>query len=254
MPKSATDKRHFIVAGALVVIATALMYFLLDAALPLPVQASIEALTIDALIGWHLLLIAFLFSLIVVFMLYSIVVFRKRDGDEGEGEHFEGNTVLEIAWTVLPLIAVVVFAFYGINALATVTQADPNELTVHVTGRQWSWTFEYDEGFISPELVLPVDERAHMVMTSTDVLHSFWIPEMRVKQDLVPGQDTEIRFTPIVTGEYKLRCAELCGLTHWNMLAPVRIVEQAEYDQWVSDQIAAQADTLVQADGTQATD
>lgn len=254
MPKSATDKRHFIVAGALVAIATALVFFLLRAALPLPVQASIESLTIDALIGWHLLLIAFLFSLIVVFILYSIVVFRKRDGDESEGEHFEGNTTLEIVWTVVPLIAVVVFAFYGINTLAEVTRADPDEMSVKVVGRQWSWTFEYEEGFVSPELVLPVDQRVRMEMTAADVLHSFWIPEMRVKQDLVPGQETDVRFTPILAGEYKLRCAEMCGLSHYNMLAPVRVVERAEYEQWVSEQVAAQADALVQADGTQATE
>src|SRR5690606_38640479 len=130
MPKSASDKRHFILAGVLVAISTILMDLLLKAALPLPVQASIEALTIDALIGWHLTLIAFLFSLIVVFMLYAIVVFRKREGDDSEGEHFEGNTYLEIVWTVVPLIFVVVFSFYGVNALAQVIRGESNEVEV----------------------------------------------------------------------------------------------------------------------------
>ncbi len=254
MPKSATDKRHFIVVGALVAIATALMYLLLDAALPLPVQASLEALTVDELIGWHMFIIAFLFSLIVVFTLYSIVVFRKRSDDDSEGEHFEGNSTLEIVWTVLPLILVVVFSFYGINTLATVTKAEPDELPIKVVGRQWSWTFEYEEGFISPELVMPLNQRVRLEMTSPDVIHSFWVPEMRVKQDLVPGQETVLRITPILAGEYKLRCAEMCGMNHWSMLAPVRVVEQAEYDQWIAEQVAAQADTLAQADDTQATE
>jgi cytochrome c oxidase subunit 2 len=252
MPKSASDKRHFIVAGVLVAISTILMDILLKAAMPLPLQASIESLTIDALIGWHLTLIAFLFSLIVVFMLYCIVVFRKRDGDESEGEHFEGNTYLEIIWTVVPLIFVVAFSFYGINALAEVTRSESNELEVTAVGLQWSWRFEYPNGIVSPELVLPVNQRALVTLQSMDVLHSFWVPEMRVKQDAVPGIDTHIRFTPILTGEFKVRCAELCGRSHWSMESPVRIVEQAEYDQWVTEQLAAQNPAVVQADGSQA--
>jgi cytochrome c oxidase subunit 2 len=240
MPKSASDKRHFVIAAALVAISTFVMDVLLKAALPLPVQASIEALTIDALIGWHLTLIAFLFSLIVVFMLYTIVLFRKREGDESDGEHFEGNTTLEIVWTVVPLILVVVFSVYGVSALAQVTRAAPNEFEVTAVGFQWSWRFEYPNGVVSQELVLPVEQRAYVTLRSPDVLHSFWIPEMRVKQDLVPGQDTHIRFTPIMTGEYKVRCSELCGLSHWSMESPVRVVSQAEYDAWMAEQAAAQ--------------
>jgi cytochrome c oxidase subunit 2 len=246
MPKSATDKRHFIIAGALVAVATVLMDILLKAVLPLPIQASIEALTIDALIGWHLSLIAFLFSLIVVFMLYSIVVFRKRTDADSDGEHFEGNTTLEIAWTVIPLIVVIIFAFYGIHTLAEVTRSEPNELVVKVNGFQWGWSFEYD-GVLSPEMVIPVDRRVRLEMNTRDVIHSFWIPEMRVKQDLVPGQETKLRFTPIVTGEYKLACAELCGRSHWSMLATVRVVSASEFDQWLAARQAEQSPALVQA-------
>lgn len=255
MPKTPTDKRHFILAAALVAISTVLMDILLKKVLPLPVQASIEAITIDALIGWHFTIIAFLFSLVVVFMLYTIVVFRKHEGDDTDGRHFEGNTALEIIWTVVPLIAVVVFAFYGLNTLAQVTRSEPDELVIKVNGFQWAWTFEYEDGsVISPELMLPVNQRVHLEMNSRDVIHSFWIPEMRVKQDLVPGQITNLRITPILEGDYKVRCAELCGLTHWNMETPVHVVSQAEYDQWIADQSAAAEPALAQADNTQATE
>ena len=250
MPKSASDKRHFIIAAALILVSTIALNFLLKAALPMPLQASLEAITIDGLIGWHLTLIAFLFSLVVVFMLYAIVVFRKREGDESEGEHFEGNTILEIVWTAAPLIFVVVFAFYGVNALATVTRGDSNEFEVTAVGIQWSWRFEYPNGIISPELVMPVDQRAHVTLQAQDVLHSFWIPEMRVKQDLVPGYDTGIRFTPTLVGEYKLRCAELCGRSHYSMLAPVRILSADEYKKWETDQLAAQGIEVAQNDAT----
>ncbi len=213
MPKSPTDKRHFIIVAALVAISTVVLNFVLEHMLPLPVEASTEARTVDQLIGWHLTMIAFLFSLIVVFMLYCIVVFRKRDGDESEGQHFEGNTTLEIVWTVVPLIMVIVFTFIGINALTKVTHAEPNELVIKVTAMQWAWSFQYPNGAVSTDLVLPVNQRARMEMNSKDVIHSFWIPEMRVKQDVVPGMTTMIRFNPIRIGDYKVRCAELCGST-----------------------------------------
>jgi cytochrome c oxidase subunit 2 len=255
MPKSATDIRHFIIAGVLVAIATVLMDLLLKALLPMPVQGSRQAQIIDQLTSWHLTLIAFLFSLVVVIMLYSLFVFRKSADDESEGAHFEGNTTLEIAWTVIPLIVVFVFGFFGIRALSDVTRAAPDEIAVNVTGFQWSWLFEYpDSGIVSSELVLPVDRPARMDMTARDVIHSFWIPEMRVKQDLVPGMTTTLRFTPVVTGEYSVDCAELCGLSHYSMVAPVRIVEQAEYEQWLAERSASAAPALANTDAGAETD
>jgi cytochrome c oxidase subunit II len=233
MPKSSSDRRHFIVAGVLVVISTFLLNWLLDVALPLPVQASEESLIIDRLIGQHVLVIAFLFSLVVVFMLYALFVFRKRDGDESDGEHFEGNTTLEIAWTVIPLILVVIFGYIGVVDLREVTKEEPNELIVNVTAFQWDWTFEYEGGVISQELLLPVDRPARMVMTSNDVNHAFWVPEFRVKQDLVRGRETVVRFTPVEVGDYRLRCAELCGLSHWNMNRDVKVVPADEFTAWL---------------------
>jgi len=249
MPKSASDKRHFIIAAALIAVSTVALYFLLERGMPLPPGASTEAGIIDNLIHWHLAVIAFLFSLVVVFMLYALVVFRKREGDDSEGEHFEGNTVLEIVWTVVPLIFVVVFAFYGINTLAEVTKAGPNEFEVEAIGQQWSWTFQYPNGVVAAELYIPINQRIHVSMQSKDVLHSFWIPEMRVKQDLVPGQNTEIRFTTTKVGDYKVRCAELCGRSHYSMETPVHVLEQADYDQWMSEQAAAQNVAVAQSAG-----
>lgn len=240
MPKSSSDRRHFIIAGVLVVISTFLMNWLLDVALPLPVQASEESQIIDRLIGQHLLLISFLFSLVVVFMLYTIVVFRKPEGDESEGEHFEGNTTLEIAWTVIPLLLVVIFGYIGYVDLRDVSREEPNELTVNVTAFQWDWTFEYDGGVVSQELLLPVGQPAKMVMTSNDVNHAFWVPEFRVKQDLVRGHETVVRFTPVEVGEYTLRCAELCGLSHWSMRRTVRVVPEDEFTAWLhTEQVKA---------------
>ncbi len=248
MRRSSSDIRHFIIIGILVVIGTFVMFWALTTLLPLPIQASTQAVTVDQVFTLVLFLIAFLFSLVVTFMVYSVVVFRRRKDETGEGEHFEGNTMLEIAWTALPLVLVVIFGFIGTVTLREITSAQANEVVVDVEGFQWGWTFTYPEGFISPELVLPVDRPALMAMTSKDVNHNFWIVEMRVKQDLIPGQVTELRFTPTVEGDFKLRCAELCGLSHWNMLANVRIVSQTEYDAWLADQIAGMTDAVASGD------
>lgn len=237
MPKSFSDKRHFIIAGVLIAIGWLAVYLILDSALPMPLQASVESHTIDQLINWHLILIAGLFALVVVFMLYTLFVFRKRDGDDSEGEHFEGHTGLEIGWTVGPLILVVLFGFFGIDTLATITRAEEDEFVVHVNGRQWTWEFCYDDKQ-AQEMVIPVNKRVRLEMTSKDVLHSFWVPQFRVKQDLVPGQITTLRFTPTIVGNYKVECAELCGLSHYSMVGPVRVVEQAEFDQWHSELMA----------------
>ncbi|MEZ4620835.1 MAG: cytochrome c oxidase subunit II [Caldilineaceae bacterium] len=238
MPKSSSDIRHFYIAGVLVVISTFLLYWLLDVALPLPVQASEESKIIDRLINQHLFLIAFLFSLVVVFMLYTIVVFRKREGDESEGAHFEGNTMLEVAWTVIPLVLVVIFGYIGYVDLRDVTRAEENELVVKVTAFQWDWTFEYEGGVVSQELLLPVDQPARMEMSSNDVNHAFWVPEFRVKQDLVRGHTTVVRFTPVEVGDYRLRCAELCGLSHYSMRRDVKVVPASEFTAWLQTEQA----------------
>ncbi len=244
------DRRHFIIVGALVAIFTFLVYLLLDNVLPLAVQASEEATIVDGVINAHLWLIAFLFSLVVVFMLYALIVFRRREGDDEEGEHFEGNIALEIAWTAGPLIFVAIFTWIGIISYGQITQVEPNEIAFEVEAYQWAFQFGYENGTTADELVLPVNRPARMEMTSRDVIHGFWVNEFRVKQDIVPGQTTTIRFTPILEGEYKLRCTKLCGLSHWSMLRPVRVVSEAEYTAWLNEQYALQFgenEALVQA-------
>lgn len=198
MEQSSSSPRHFVIVGVLILISTVVLNWLLDAALPLPVQASLQAVNIDWLFGLHVLLIAFLFSLIVVFMGYALIVFRRREGDDGDGEHFEGNTKLEIAWTSAPMIFVIIFSVLGVVSLNEVTQAYPNEVPVKVVASQWQFIFYYGEGDHEPmeeggtprtDLVLTVDQPYIMQMRSQDVMHAFWVPAFRVKQDIIPSRD-----------------------------------------------------------------
>lgn len=233
--------RHFVIVGILVLVMTVLTYVGLDAAgiarQMHPVAASAQAESIDSLWNLEIIAISFLFALIVVPMVYSLIVFRRKKGDMTDAEHIEGNTSLEIGWTVGPLILVVVFAYLGAYSLGEVRREDPNAFVINVTARQFAWTFEYPEyGIVSDVLYLPVNKQVLLKMESPDVIHSFWVPEFRVKQDIVPGRVTEYRITPSLEGEYKVRCAELCGTSHAFMENTVIVTSQVNYDAWVAEQ------------------
>ncbi len=231
------NKKHLIAVSVLVVVATVLVYFVLTAVYALPVQASREAVILDNMFNVYFWLISFFFTLIMVFMLYSAVVFRRKPGDTTDAAHIHGNIVLEIIWTVVPVLIAITLGIWGLSTFNDLVSAKEGEIVIEVTGQQWSWSFSYPEqdGITSGELVLPVNQPILFEMQSNDVLHSFWVPEFRVKQDLVPGQVTTLHIEPTEIGDYKLRCAEICGFDHTNMIADVRVVSQADFDAWVVD-------------------
>jgi cytochrome c oxidase subunit 2 len=242
--------RHFVIAGILIIAVTFLTYAGLDAANLMPANASTQATEIDWMWDLQVIAMSFLFSLIVVPMFYSLVVFRPKKGDTTDAEHIEGNTPLEITWTVIPLFVVVIFAYLGAGNLSRTLRISPDAMVVNVTGIQWDWKFEYPEyGITTTELYLPVDKAVVLKMTSTDVIHSFWVPEFRVKQDLVPGRVTELRITPTVIDDYKVRCAELCGTSHYSMEEFVRVVDGAAFTGWVSEQQAIAAEAASTPEG-----
>ncbi|MDX1437262.1 MAG: cytochrome c oxidase subunit II, partial [Anaerolineales bacterium] len=233
---------RFIVAIILVLIVAVILGLIMTPELLLPEAASAQAGPIDTQFRFHFAAIAFLFSLIVVLMVFSLIVFRRRKGETGDGKHDEGNRTLEIAWTIIPLIAVIALAFWGAQVLAQVEMEGSDPLVVNVTAQQWSWRFEYpDFDVTSAELVLPEKRQTLLRMSSLDVIHSFWVPEFRVKQDVLPsGKEwiRELRINPTVLGEYAVLCAELCGQQHSEMRAPVRVVTSADFDGWIAEEQA----------------
>jgi cytochrome c oxidase subunit 2 len=230
--------KHFVGVTVLVAITTIVVYVLLRSIYRLPRAASAEADAIAPLFEAHFLLISLLFGLVVGFILYSVVVFRRRPGDESDGDYFHGHTGLEIVWTIVPLALVIFFGVWAAQLLGDITEPEADEMVVRVFGQQWSWSFEYPElGDVrSAELVLPVNQPVLLQLESLDVIHGFWVPEFRVKQDLLPGGATELRVTPTEVGEYRLACAEMCGLRHAYMLADVIVLPQDEFEAWVEEQ------------------
>jgi len=233
--------RHYVIAGVLVIVLAVATYAGLMAVHLMPAQASAQAVTIDNLWNLELAVISFLFALIMVPLLYSLFVFRRRKDEKGEGEHIEGNTTLEITWTVVPLILVLVFAYLGTYTLGEVLAVDPNAMEVDVIARQWAWQFDYPQGFSSKELHLLVNHQVVLNMKSLDVLHDFYVPQFRIKQDILPGEITTYRITPTMIGDFTAECAQLCGTGHTYMTATVIVQSQSDYDAWIKAQEAAAA-------------
>ena len=232
--------KHIVIASVLVVIVTVLLILGLSAIDLVPTLASTEGAFVDQMFMVQIYIIAFIFSLIIVLMLYSAVVFRRKPGDMSDGAYFKGNTALEITWTVIPLALVMGIGVWGAVQLTEITASEPDELLVEVTGFQYGWRFNYPEYDVtSSDLFLPLGRQVLFKITSTDVIHSFWVPEFRIKQDAVPGRWTDLRVTPSEIGDYRVRCAELCGYAHTTMYAPVVVVEPDEFDAWVSGQEVA---------------
>jgi cytochrome c oxidase subunit 2 len=226
--------KHWIGVILLIIVLAAVGILVLQNDVLLTPAASLQAGPIDQAFSVLWIAIAVLFAIIVGFILYSVIFFRRKKGDETDGPHVEGNNALEVTWTIVPLITVIGFAIYGSINLAEVVRPDPQAMEVKVTGQQWAWRFEYPEqGITSDELVLPINKQVLLSMQSVDVIHSFWVPEFRVKQDLLPERETQLRITPDRIGAFKVRCAEICGQRHAYMLADVRVVGETEFENWV---------------------
>jgi cytochrome c oxidase subunit 2 len=234
--------RHFVVVGVFVAVFTVVIYFLLTNTGLLPAEASQQAVLVDQLFNLHFALISFLFSLITVFMVYSLIMFRQKSGEKKFGSFFKNNTRLEMVWTLVPLALVIWIAYVGSQNLAEVRKVDPQAMEIKVTAFQWSWQFEYPQyGITTNTMYLPVNKQVLFKLTSRDVIHSFWVPEFRLKQDVLPGANLvkELRITPTQPGDYKVRCAEMCGGAHSTMERPVIVVSQTDFDAWVAKESSA---------------
>ncbi len=237
-----SNTRHLLQASALVAISSVIVYYVFTAFFPFMPSASVEGDKILVLANAHYLVISVLFALIIVFMLYSILVFKRKEGDDGDGVYMHGNTPLEIAWTIMPLGIVVFFAIWGTNLLLDINSSagDADAFVVEVEGRKWAWKFTYPDGTELASLVVPKDMPVLLQMESADIIHSFWIPEFSVKQDLLPGVKKQLRFTPnktqqqIIEDQFErtgiegyrplVRCAEICGTGHSEMYANVYVM------------------------------
>ncbi len=190
----------------------------------------------DRIYSIWLLVAVVIYLIVAVPMLYFMVKYRYRKGVREVGAPIEGSTGLEVLWTVIPLIIVIYLATQGFVLYQEQRTPPPNSLVVKVEGSMWSWSFEYPNGKKSTdELYVPVGKPVKLQMTSTDVIHAFYVPEAKVMEDVVPGRMTALWFQYNRTGEYTAFCREYCGTLHSYMLAKIKAVSPDEFERWLKE-------------------
>jgi cytochrome c oxidase subunit 2 len=210
-----------------------------------------EAGPIDTLLDVMIVLSCLVFSIVMVMFGYAVWRYKAKPGDESDGEPIHGNTKLEIAWTLIPTVIVLFGAAYSWVILNDIEEVAPaaERMEVNVTAQQYAWTFEYpSEGVTASELHVPVGKQLDMTLTALDVIHSFWVPEWRIKRDLVPkgggssGDDIDdtVQVTPDEEGTYNVVCTEYCGGGHATMRALAVVESQEDFDAWIEEQKAAE--------------
>jgi cytochrome c oxidase subunit II len=173
---------------------------------------------------------------VIVMLFYALWKFKAKPGDESDGEPIHGNTRLEVAWTVIPTIIVLFGAGYSWSVLHDIEKVDKNPLTIDVFSQQYAWSFGYPgkgDAFVEGEMHVPLNRQVQFKMHAQDVIHSFWVPEWRIKKDNVPGITTTAIVTPDRLGTYQLICTELCGFGHASMRAKVVVEKPADFRKWV---------------------
>jgi cytochrome c oxidase subunit 2 len=198
----------------------------------LPPARSTIAPEVDNLFFLVLGVSVFFFALIVGLMVFFVLRYRQRATavDRHAPTH---NTALEITWTVIPVLIVIVIFYQGFTTYLDERTPPRNAYDIRVTGRQWKWNFQYPNGFVADELHVPVDETVRLTMASDDVIHSLFIPAFRVKMDVVPGRYTTTWFRAVAPGEYELLCAEFCGTGHSDMVTKVVVHKTGEFEPWL---------------------
>jgi cytochrome c oxidase subunit 2 len=212
----------------------------------LPEDAADEANGIDHVYWVVTAICIVIFALVAGVSIYAVFKFRAAPDDEEDGAPIHGNTRLEVAWTAVPTALVTAISVYSGVVLVQNERTDADRLHVDVTAQQFAWSFTYAEGTPpSGELVVPVDQQVELTMEAEDVIHAFWVPEWRLKQDVVPGVETRLLITPNELGNelgtFPIVCTELCGLGHGTMRTQARVVTAAEFDRWLADRSGGEA-------------
>jgi cytochrome c oxidase subunit 2 len=183
-----------------------------------------------------LLICATLLLLITFLMVYFVIKYnRKKNVSPAD---IKGNNTLEVIWTVVPTILVMAMFYYGWTGYKVMKNAPKDAMLVKVTGVRWKWTFEYENGKIADKLYAPLGRPVKLELSapSNDVIHSFYVPAFKIKEDVVPGMKTYLWFKPTELGEYDALCAEYCGVDHSKMLSKVIVMPEEEFRKWYSQE------------------
>ena len=199
-----------------------------------PEQASSYSGQVDALYGF-LCALTFLVGIVIsLVIIYFAIKYRRREETE-VGKPIEGSMKLELAWSIIPFCISMGIFVWGASLYYKMYHAPGEALEVYVVAKQWMWKFQHLDGQREiNELHVPVGRKVKLMLTTEDVIHSFFVPAFRVKLDVVPGKYSTIWFEPTKAGRYHLFCAEYCGTSHSGMIGWIDVMEAAEYQSWLS--------------------
>lgn len=188
----------------------------------------------------------FLLLLVSVVMIYFIIKYNKKKNPIPANIH--GSTTLEVLWTVIPILLVLGMFFTGYASFKNMRSVPENAFVVHVTARMWQWSFTYPNGKTSDTLYVPLSRPIKTELTSNDVNHSFYIPAMREKEDVIPGRINYMWFQPTEVGEFYIECAEYCGLNHSRMLTKLVVMKDEDFDKWYNTTVTKDSTNTIKKD------
>jgi cytochrome c oxidase subunit 2 len=200
----------------------------------MPKGTSTFAGEVDFVFQFVLWISIIFFVLIVALMVLFVARYRRPKGTKPEDSPHK-HLPLELTWTIVPSILVIIIFYLGFRGYMNLITPPANAYEILVTGQKWKWLFTYPNGYVDESLHVPVDEDIRLVTSSEDVIHSLYIPQFRLKQDVVPGRYGNLWFRATDPGEYEIFCAEYCGTGHSDMLATVVVHPPGEFEKWLED-------------------
>ena len=210
-----------------------------------PAQASTIAWQVDALYAF-LLVLTVVFCLLVFGMVIIFAIKYRRRSEDEQPEQTHGNLVLELSWTIIPLFLSLFVFLLGADVFFRLQRPPSDPLEIYAVGKQWMWKIQHESGKREINtLHVPKGQPVRLTMTSEDVIHDFFIPAFRVKNDVLPGRYTTLWFEATQTGEFHLFCAEYCGTQHSGMIGKVIVLEPADYHDWLMG--ASSGESMVEA-------
>lgn len=187
--------------------------------------------SVDGTFLFTLIVSVFFLLLITFLMIFFVIKYNRKRNPRGKNIH--GNMSLEITWTAIPTVLVMIMFWFGWQGYKETVNVPEDAMPINVTARMWQWSFEYEGGKQTDTLFVPVETPIKLILHSNDVNHSFFIPAFRLKKDVFPNRERVAWFIAEKTGEYDIACAEYCGLNHSYMYAKIIVLNQDEFKNWM---------------------
>lgn len=189
--------------------------------------------SVDAIFLFTLIVSVFFLLLITFLMLFFVIKYNRKRTPKGKNIH--GNVALEITWTAIPTILVLIMFWFGWQGYKETIDVPEGALPVKVTAQMWKWSFEYENGKKTDTLYVPVNQPVKLILHSNDVNHSFFVPAFRLKKDVFPNRERIAWFEAKEIGKYNIACAEYCGLNHSYMYSKIIVIPKEDFQNWINE-------------------